>query len=118
MGGQDGMSSSGRHKKFQTCGQGAAEPAAELRCSQAQVDESGIMDIREYTPAASEIMFSYVDVTDGSVHQFSVRDCIMDTHMIHAAIVYGGPRLGKTPLNQIKGRVCCSSALPAAHHSS
>ena len=63
-----------------------------------KVDDSDIMNIRDYTPAASEIMLSYVDVSDGSVKQFSVRDWIVGAHMSHTAVLYGGPRLGKTPL--------------------
>ena len=63
-----------------------------------KISDDGIIHINRFSPPASEIMFSYVDVGDGSVHQFSARDWIVERHATHTAVLHGGPKLGKTPL--------------------
>ena len=63
-----------------------------------KISDDGIMHINRFSPKASEIMFSYVDVGDGSVHQFSAKEWIEERHATHTAVLHGGPKLGKTPL--------------------
>ena len=89
----------------------AAEASETKQTYIIQISDNDILDINIFIPKPSEIMFLYVDVSDGSIHQFSVRDWIYEKHATHTAVLHGGPKLGKTPL--AKSMAACVAQLSA-----
>ena len=62
------------------------------------VNDSNILNIKEFGTPASEMKFRYINIHNGNIDQFSAKDWILGMHMTYTAVIHGPPQLGKTPL--------------------
>mmetsp|Transcript_88360 Transcript_88360/g.175691 ORF Transcript_88360/g.175691 Transcript_88360/m.175691 type:complete len:726 (-) Transcript_88360:12-2189(-) len=81
--------------------------------------DSNTLPLQSYSPAPSELVCWYRDVSDGSCKTFTVKEFIYDDqtnrmeHMKFSLVLYGAPRLAKTPF--AKSVACAIAPLHQRH---